>query len=78
MAATSKLTPAPTVFLPIRDALPYVVECRSTYPFFEAIAAFDVDTVAHKYAADCAATNPKNEYRVSERPPYSERAPRAS
>lgn len=35
--------------------LPYVVECKSTYPFWEAIAAFNVDSVAKRYAADCAA-----------------------
>lgn len=44
--------------------LPYVVECKSIYPFFEEIAAFDVDSVAHKYAADCAAENTQYAYRV--------------
>jgi hypothetical protein len=44
--------------------LPYSVECKSTYPFFERIAAFDVGRVALAYAEECASTNPQFEYRV--------------
>jgi hypothetical protein len=44
--------------------LPYVVECRSTYVFFEPIAAFNVAVVAVAYAKDCNATNPMCQYRV--------------
>jgi len=44
--------------------LPYVVECRSTYVFFEPIAAFNVDSVAIAYAKDCAKTNPMCTYKV--------------
>lgn len=44
--------------------LPYRVECKSSYPFFEVIAAFDCEGPARGYARDCAATNPKFEYRV--------------
>lgn len=47
-----------------RNKLPYVVECKSLYPFFEAIAAFDVQGVAEHYAIECRKTNPKYEYRV--------------
>lgn len=50
-----------------RNALPYVVECKSTYPFFETIAAFNVECAAHRYAAECSATNPQFEYRVVKR-----------
>lgn len=44
--------------------LPYKVECRSSLPFFELIAAFDCEPPAHHYAADCKKTNPAFEYRV--------------
>lgn len=45
--------------------LPYVVECKSGYPFFEPIAAFNVDSVAQRYAEDCAkAMSPLYTYRV--------------
>lgn len=46
---------------------PYVVECKSTYPFFETIAAFNVDSVAEAYARDCRETNPQFVYRVVKR-----------
>lgn len=48
----------------MRNQLPYVVECKSSYPFFEAIAAFNVESVALAYAFDCAKTNPFFKYRV--------------
>lgn len=44
--------------------LPYKVECKSSYPFFELIAAFDCEQPALHYAANCQKTNPINEYRV--------------
>jgi hypothetical protein len=44
--------------------LPYVVEC-SMGRFFEPIAAFNCISVARSYLADCAATNPMFEYRLS-------------
>ncbi len=51
--------------------LPYKVECKSSYPFFETIAAFDCESPALAYAADCAATaknrNLSFEYRVTKR-----------
>jgi hypothetical protein len=47
-----------------RNKLPYVVECKSTYPFFETIAAFNVDIAAMSYALDCKLANPSLEYRV--------------
>lgn len=47
-----------------RHPLPYVVECKSSYPFWEPIAAFNVDQVAERYAADCKCTNPQFQYRV--------------
>lgn len=45
--------------------LPYIVECKSSYPFFEPIAAFNVDSIALAYASDCAKTNPQFVYRVT-------------
>ena len=45
-------------------ALPFKVECKSTYPFFETIAAFNCESPAKWYAAKCSATNPQFEYRV--------------
>jgi hypothetical protein len=47
-----------------RNKLPYVVECKSTYPFFETIAAFNVDIAAMSYAYDCKLVHPDFEYRV--------------
>jgi hypothetical protein len=44
--------------------LPYVVECKSTFAFYETIAAFDVEQAAHWYAAQCAEVNPRFTYRV--------------
>jgi hypothetical protein len=44
--------------------LPYVVECKSMYPFFETIAAFNVDIAASSYARECKLANPSFEYRV--------------
>lgn len=44
--------------------LPYKVECKSTYAFYELIAAFDCDKAAEAYAVQCAAANPRYDYRV--------------
>lgn len=44
--------------------LPYKVECRSSLPFFELIAAFDCEPPALAYAKDCARTNPAFKYKV--------------
>ena len=46
--------------------LPYKVECKSTYPFFELIAAFNVEQAAVGYAGECALANADTayEYRV--------------
>ncbi len=44
--------------------LSYIIECKSTYPFFETIAAFNVSRAAEAYANECRATNPKYEYRI--------------
>lgn len=45
--------------------LPYTVECKSTYPFFEAIAAFNVGPIAIAYAKECREGKPSSfEYRV--------------
>lgn len=44
--------------------LPYRVECKSSYPFFETIAAFDCRPPAETYAMKCRETNPNFEYRV--------------
>ncbi len=48
----------------MRNQLPYSVECKSSYPFFERIAAFDIAHAARAYADECATTNPQFEYRV--------------
>lgn len=45
-------------------ALPYRVECKSTYVFFELIAAFNIQSAAESYAEGCAADRPKFTYRV--------------
>ena len=44
--------------------LPYQVECKSLYPFFETIAAFDCDRAAFAYASRCAENNMKFDYQV--------------
>ena len=44
--------------------LPYRVECKSLFPFFELIAAFDHERAAFAYASQCAANNLKFEYQV--------------
>jgi hypothetical protein len=46
------------------NILPWRIECRSTYPFFEPIAAFNSEKVAIAYAASCRAANPTYAYRV--------------
>lgn len=48
----------------MRHQLPYSVECKSSRPFFERIAAFDIAHAARAYADECATTNPQFEYRV--------------
>jgi len=45
--------------------LPYVVECKSSYPFFETIAAFNCKSVALSYASECFTSNPSFVYRVT-------------
>lgn len=45
--------------------LPYKVECKSSYPFFETIAAFDVEQAAKGYASECSLVNNSFTYRVS-------------
>jgi hypothetical protein len=45
-------------------ALPYSVYCKSTYLFFERIAAFDCEAAALGYARECAVASPAYEYRV--------------
>lgn len=44
--------------------LAYKIECRSTRPFYELIAAFDCEAPALAYAGECALTNNANSYRV--------------
>lgn len=44
--------------------LPYKVECKSTYEFFETIAAFDCQQAAFAYAQRCASGNLRSDYRV--------------
>ncbi len=46
-----------------RNTLPFTVECKSTYPFFERIAAFNCEPPARRYTKECAA-QPQNQYRV--------------
>jgi hypothetical protein len=45
--------------------LPYQVQCKSTYPFFETIAAFDSERVAFAYASECAGYNLKFDYQMA-------------
>jgi len=47
-----------------RTVLHAKVECKSTYPFFETIAAFNSVKVAYRYARNCFEYNPDFEYRV--------------
>ena len=46
------------------NALPYKIECRSTRPYFELIAAFDIQHAAEAYAEQCAIVNLDFTYRV--------------
>lgn len=46
--------------------LQWKVECKFTH-FYEVIAAFDCDTAALNYAAECAKAHPLVEYRVTKR-----------
>ncbi len=48
----------------LSEQVPFTVECKSTYVFFEVIAAFNAEVVARRYAEDCQSANPKFEYRV--------------
>jgi hypothetical protein len=50
-----------------QSQLPYVVECKSLYAFFEPIAAFNHDKIAINYAVDCHIANPQYQYRVVKR-----------
>jgi hypothetical protein len=45
--------------------LSYLVECKSTYPFFETIAAFNVRRAAEAYVLECAKVNPTFTYRIA-------------
>lgn len=45
-------------------ALPFIVECRSFYTFFEPIAAFNVESAALAYAFECQEGSPSFKYRV--------------
>lgn len=47
--------------------LPYRVECKSSYPFYELIAAFNVEAAAIGYTDECATANADTtyEYRVT-------------
>lgn len=47
-----------------KTALPFQIECKSLFPFFEPIAAFDHIKVAYRYAQECKQTNPNFEYRL--------------
>jgi len=47
-----------------KPKLPFQIECKSTYPFFEPIAAFDRIKVAYRYAQDCLQANPRYEYQL--------------
>jgi hypothetical protein len=48
--------------------LRFVVEVRQNpLPYWEAMAAFNVDSVAQAYAARCRQANPLSDYRVMER-----------
>lgn len=42
--------------------LPYKVECRSTLPYFETIAAFDCYSAAIDYVETCAKAHPSWQY----------------
>ena len=44
--------------------LPYKVECKSSYPFFETIAAFDCEQAARTYVLDCSLANPSFTYQA--------------
>lgn len=44
--------------------LAHAVLCKSTYPFFETIAAFDCEPAADIYMRACRSANPRYEYKV--------------
>lgn len=48
----------------LAEQVPFTVECKSIYVFFEVVAAFNSEVVARRYAEDCQRANPKYEYRV--------------
>lgn len=54
--------------------LRWIVQVRTGVPaqFWESMAAFNVDSVAKRYADDCAKSNPSNRYRVLELPEQRE------
>jgi hypothetical protein len=43
-----------------RRKLPFNVECKSIYPFWETIAAFDCEPAAKRYASACETEARKN------------------
>jgi hypothetical protein len=45
-------------------SLPYKVECKSSRPFYELIAAFDCQQAAEGYAGECALVNLAHSYEV--------------
>lgn len=45
-------------------SLTYIVECRALHAWFEPIAAFDVKSIAERYAAACKDVNASFSYRV--------------
>ena len=48
----------------LSEQVPFTVECKSLFAFFEVIAAFNAEVVARRYAEDCQRANPSYEYRV--------------
>jgi hypothetical protein len=44
--------------------LTHIVECKSSLPFYEVIAAFNCESVARDYARECARVNRQFAYRV--------------
>lgn len=50
----------------LNKELPYVVQCKGMAPYFENIAAFNVDSVAKWYADECRKVNRQFEYRVAQ------------
>lgn len=55
-------------FSPTLNGLRWIVKVRHESSAYEPIAAFNVDSVAERYAADCHKANPRNTYIVEELP----------